>query len=79
MSEAYRLAMDDELHTFRSVAPPPYSGLAPTPPAAMAIDATREAYDLTPLPQSQNRPRLPEEKRNQYLGECMFLLFFQVK
>jgi hypothetical protein len=63
--------MDDELLSFtRSVPPPPYSGNAQVAnPAPIPVDASRADYDLTPMPQSVNRPKLPEEKRNAYLGE----------
>ncbi|KAI9638127.1 uncharacterized protein MKK02DRAFT_31620 [Dioszegia hungarica] len=68
---AYRAQMDDELLSFtRSVPPPPYSGNAQVAnPAPIPVDASRADYDLTPMPQSVNRPKLPEEKRNAYLGE----------
>jgi hypothetical protein len=44
---------DSDIASFtRSNPPPPYPG---------------EGYDLTPTPQSVNRPRLPEERRNIHL------------
>lgn len=45
---------DGDIANFsRSLPPPPYPG---------------EGYDLTPTPQSVNRPRLPEERRNPWLA-----------
>lgn len=38
-------------------APPPYPGTA-----------NDTQYDLTPLPHTANRPRLPEDKRNPHLN-----------
>jgi hypothetical protein len=38
---------------------------APPPPYPGTADGVRVgSYDLTPIPQSQNRPRLPEACRN---------------
>jgi len=57
-----------EINTYsNTVPPPPYSG-------AGAGDASGINYDLTPTPQSVNRPRLPEEKRNVYLRTRMYLV-----
>ena len=59
---------DFEINIYsNTVPPPPYSG-------AGAGDASGINYDLTPTPQSVNRPRLPEEKRNVYLRTRMYLL-----
>lgn len=41
-----------------NTAPPPYPG-----------DNT---YDLTPLPHTVNRPRLPEDRRNPHLSHCEY-------
>ncbi|WRT67170.1 uncharacterized protein IL334_004136 [Kwoniella shivajii] len=45
---------DDIVAYSNSVPPPPYS-------------ADNAQYDLTPIPHTENRPRLPEEKRNALL------------
>jgi hypothetical protein len=44
--------------------PPPYPGLQH---AASADLGANVDYDLSPMTQAENRPRLPEEKRNPYL------------
>ena len=55
---------DDDIATFiNTVPPPPYPGNEPAP----------HVYDLTPTPQLQNRPRLPEI-RNTHLTHCESLI-----
>lgn len=50
--------IDENLDELVNTAPPP-----PYPGSA-------NNYDLTPTPQSQNRPRLPESNRNERLNDC---------
>jgi hypothetical protein len=52
-----------------------YNNTLPPPPYSGAGDASDMNYDLTPTPQSQNRPRLPEERRNVYLRSRRFMQF----
>lgn len=69
MPHAPTNTVDSDIATFSRVPPPPY-------PGSENVDAGQ--YDLTPIPQNQNRPRLPEEKRNPHLMNCesyMFLLY----
>lgn len=56
---AHSTNADADIAAFsNSVPPPPYPG--------------EGNYDLTPTPQSVNRPRLPEERRNPYLHRRAF-------
>ncbi|WWC89998.1 uncharacterized protein L201_004928 [Kwoniella dendrophila CBS 6074] len=50
--------LQDDITVFsNSVPPPPYS----------ADNADNAQYDLTPIPHTENRPRVPEERRNPLL------------
>lgn len=47
---------DSEINTYANTIPPP-------PPYSGVGDASGQNYDLTPTPQSVNRPRLPDDSR----------------
>lgn len=63
MSVVNSSSTDADIDTFgQNMPPPPYSG------SDEGVGATGHGqYDLTPTPQNLNRPRLPEDKRNQHL------------
>lgn len=62
MPHAQSSTIDSDIIIFsNTVPPPPYPGPG---------DASDVNYDLTPTPQSLNRPRLPEERRNHFLRTC---------
>jgi len=52
--------VDSDIAVFSTIPPPPYPGAEHG-----GVDSSQ--YDLTPIPQNQNRPRLPDEKRNPHL------------
>ncbi|RXK39502.1 hypothetical protein M231_03171 [Tremella mesenterica] len=54
--------MDNDIEAFSHTAPPP-----PYPGSDQNTHSGQVQYDLTPTPHSLNRPRLPEDKRNQFL------------
>ena len=61
MPHAPTNTVDSDIVAFaNSNPPPPYPG-----PDGDQME--RDQYDLTPLPHTQNRPSLPEDKRNTHL------------
>ena len=52
--------VDSDIVAFSNSNPPP-----PYPGSNLTVDAG--LYDLSPMPHTQNRPRLPEDKRNHHL------------
>lgn len=59
--------LDADIITFTStVPPPPYPG--------NELSSLNSQYDLTPTPHIQNRPRLPEHRRNPHLRSREIIL-----